>query len=360
MSVKGPTSKTDVLSDYDAHMTRGTSFLLASFFLIVFFVVVAVGLGASRMPFASVARALFERSGDTASRIVWNIRLPRALGAVLAGAAISVAGVSMQSILKNPLASPYTLGTSHAAAFGAAFAIIFLHVGSMQSTSSDAVIINNPYAVTLLSFLFCNLATAVIVLLSRLRAATPETLVLAGVAMGSLFSAASSGLQYFADDVELSAVVFWTFGDLGRISWERLAIISVVVVLSCVYFMRNSWNYQIMDAGDETAKSLGINVERKRIEGMVVASLVTSVVVSFVGIIGFIGLVVPHIVRRIIGGYEPHLIAGSVLFGGLFLLMSDIVARTIISPTVLPVGVLTSFLGAPLFIYLLVKGRQYW
>lgn len=341
-------------------MKRHTSFIIFTVALVFLFIIVGISMGSSKMPISSVVHAIFNKSSETASKIVWNIRLPRVLAALVCGCGLSVTGATMQSLLRNPLASPYTLGLSSAAAFGAAFAIIVLGVGSLQSSSSDAVIINNPYAVTICSFLFCCLAMFVIVLLAKIKNATPETMVLAGIALSSLFGASSSALQYFADEVELASVVFWTFGDVGRISWERLGILVAVVVPVCIYFVYNSWNYQVMDAGDETAKSLGVNVDRCRIEGMIVASLGIAVVVSFVGIIGFIGLVVPHIIRRINGGYEPGLIASSIAFGGLFLLVSDIVARNIISPTVLPVGILTSFIGAPLFIYLLLKGREYW
>ncbi len=358
--MKELSKKEDILSLYEKHTNRHTSFIFIVLALSAFFVLVGVSLGSSHIPLSKVADVIIHKSSETASLIVWNIRLPRVLGAFICGCGIAVSGAAMQSLLRNPLGSPYTLGLSSAAAFGAAFAIIVLNAGSLQSSSSDAVIINNPYIVTLCSFAFCCVATFVIILLARIKGATPETMILAGIALGSLFSAASSALQYFADEVELASVVFWTFGDIGRISWSRLGIIAAVVIPVCIYFIYNSWNYQVMDAGDETAKSLGINVERCRMEGMLVASLAVATVVSFVGIIGFIGLVVPHLVRRINGGYEPGLIPSTILFGGLFLLISDIVARNIISPTVLPVGVLTSFLGAPLFIYLLLKGRGYW
>jgi len=132
------------------------------------------------------------------------------------------------------------------------------------------------------------------------------------------------------------------------------------VIPSVIYFLYNMWNYNALDCGEETAKSLGVNVERVRIGGMLVASLVTALIVSFIGIIGFVGLVVPHIVRKIIGGDERYLIPSSCIIGAILLLVSDTVARTIISPIVLPVGILTSFLGAPLFIYLVIKGRKYW
>jgi iron complex transport system permease protein len=266
----------------------------------------------------------------------------------------------MQSILRNPLGSPFTLGISHSAAFGAAFAIVVLGVGSINSSSIDAVILNNPYVITVCAFGFSLIATFIIILLAKYKGASPETMILTGVALGSLFIAGTTALEYFAEDIQLSSIIFWTFGDIGRTSWNDLAIISAVVIPAVIYFIYNMWNYNSLNSGDETAKSLGVNVERVRIGGLLVASLVTALIVSFVGIIGFIGLVVPHIVRKSIGGDERYLIPSACIIGAILLMASDTVARTIISPVVLPVGILTSFLGAPLFIYLVVKGRKYW
>jgi iron complex transport system permease protein len=158
--------------------------------------------------------------------------------------------------------------------------------------------------------------------------------------------------------VQLASIIFWTFGDLGRVSWDEFYILVIVIIPGLIFFIYNRWNISAMNSGDETANSLGVNVEKLRIQMMLVASLTTAVSVSFFGIIAFVGLVVPHIVRRLVGNDERFLIPASALFGGSFLLISDIIARTIISPIVLPVGILTSFIGAPLFIYLLIKGRR--
>jgi iron complex transport system permease protein len=171
-----------------------------------------------------------------------------------------------------------------------------------------------------------------------------------------------SALQYVATDVELAAIVFWMFGDLGRAAWHDVAVLTVLLFPILIFFMVNSWNYKALQSGDEFAKSLGVNASRMRIGGMLAASLATAIVVSYYGIIAFVGLVVPHIVRRFIGGDDSFLIPASALFGAVFLLLSDTVARTLFSPVILPVGILTSFIGAPLFLFLLLKGmgRGYW
>lgn len=273
---------------------------------------------------------------------------------------MSLAGAVMQSILRNPLGSPYTLGISNAAAFGAALALS-TGAGQVASRTADAAILfDNPYSVTISAFIFSLIATTVIVFFSRLRGATPETMILMGVALNSLFGAGITALQYFADEMEIAAIVFWQFGDAGKTGWTELAIMAALTFPAIAYFVHNSWNYNTLKSGDETAKSLGVNVELLRIVGMLVCSLLTAVIVSFIGIIGFVGLVIPHIVRRFIGGNEMYLLPFSVLAGAFLLLAADTVARTLFSPMVLPVGILTSFMGAPLFIYLVVKGREYW
>lgn len=320
---------------------------------------VAVSMGAAHIPVAEVARSI---AGMAVSKrfdaIVWNIRLPQALAAIVAGAGLAIAGAAMQSILRNPLGSPFTLGISHAAAFGAAFSVMVLDGGVMSSSQADAVTITSPYATTAAAFVFSLCAAGVIVGVSRMRGATPEVMVLTGVALGALFTAATMLLQFFADDVQLAAMVFWTFGDTARASWAELGVVSTVTVITSVYFIANGWNYNAMDAGDETAKGLGVRVERVRLIGMLLASLLTAVIISFLGIIGFVGLVVPHMMRRVVGADHRFLLPATVLAGGLLLLVSDTVARLIFVPHVLPVSVLTAFMGAPVFIYLIIRGQR--
>jgi iron complex transport system permease protein len=202
------------------------------------------------------------------------------------------------------------------------------------------------------------IAAGVIILVSRARGATPEVMVLTGVALGALFTAGTMFLQYFADDVQLAAMVFWTFGDVARASWTELGLLASVTGLSAAYLLFRSWDYNAIDAGDETAKGLGVRVEKVRLTGMLVASLVTAVIVSFLGVIGFVGLVVPHMVRRIIGGDNRFLMPATVICGALLLLISDTLARMMLAPHVLPVSVLTAFMGAPAFIYLIVRGGR--
>lgn len=322
-------------------------------------VAVAVSVGAAGVPLPAVVKTIFGASvSKRVDIIVWNIRMPQALAALVAGAGLSVAGCAMQSILRNPLGSPFTLGVSQAAAFGAAFSVMVLGSGVMQSTGAGAVTISNPYLTTISAFICSMLAAGAIIMVSRVRGATPEVMVLTGVALGALFTAGTMFLQYFADDVQLAAMVFWTFGDVARASWKELSLLAAVTGAASVYFVTKAWDYNAIDVGDETAKGLGVRVERIRVAGMLIASLVTAVIVSFLGVIGFVGLVVPHMVRRVIGGDHRFLLPASIAGGGLLLVVSDTAARMMLAPHVLPVSVLTAFMGAPVFIWLIVRGGR--
>ncbi len=349
----------EIPEDYKKYIGRKITLISGGLFFVFFMLIFSVSVGSVNIPVLEVLQTITRNSVSKRwDIIIWNIRLPQSLTAVVAGTGLAVAGVAMQSILRNPLGSPFTLGISHAAAFGAAFSVMIMGTGAMQSTPADAVRIANPYATTIIAFIFCLIATFVIITISKIRGASPEVMILAGVALGSLFTAGTMFLQYFADDVQLAAMVFWTFGDVARASWRELAFISVIVAISIVYFTLNRWNYNAIDAGDETAKGLGINVSRERLWGMLWASLVTAIIVSFLGIIGFVGLVCPHIVRRIIGDDHRFLIPGTCITGGLLLLSADTAARLMLSPHILPVAILTSFLGAPVFLYLIIKGYR--
>jgi iron complex transport system permease protein len=345
--------------DYSAYIGRKLFVLCGLTLLVAVLLIGAVSLGAVRIPAMEVVLAVLGLGEDARfSIIVRNIRLPHALAAMLAGSGLAAAGAAMQSILRNPLGSPFTLGISQAGAFGAAFAVMLLGTGTMQSTQVGAVNIANPYLTTVSAFLACMVASLVIVAIARLRGASPEVMVLSGVALGSLFSAGTMFLQYFADDVQLAAMVFWTFGDVGRAGWPEVGFMAVVVAASVLFFFLNRWNYNAIDAGDETARGLGVRVELVRMVGMLVASLVTAVIVSFLGIIGFVGLVCPHIVRRIIGDDHRFLLPASVLTGACLLLAADTAARLLFAPRVLPVSILTAFFGVPAFLYLLIRRRR--
>ncbi|MFW5955853.1 MAG: FecCD family ABC transporter permease [Halorhabdus sp.] len=340
-----------VTSSHRRATRRRLGFLGGIAVVLVLAALAAVAIGSVRLPLGDVLVTLVGGGSELHRNIVWRNRLPRVLAAVVAGGGLAVAGAAMQTVLRNPLGAPYTLGISQAAAFGAALAILLTGVGGgLLETSLTPIA----------AFLAGMVSTGVILGLVTYRQATPETMILTGVALGSLFSAGLTLLQYFASDTEVAAIVYWTFGDVGRAGWSRVALMAAVVLPATAYFVWHGWDFDVLDAGTETAQSLGVNVASLRIRGMAIASLVTALVVSFVGIIGFVGLVAPHMVRMVIGGTERYLMPGSALVGATLLVVADTAARTVIAPVVLPVGILTSFLGAPLFIYLVIEGREYW
>jgi iron complex transport system permease protein len=341
-----------IYKEYRSYVRKKAWFILFCGIGLLLAVIIAANIGAVKIPFLEVLRDLFTFDTSGSGHFVWNIRMKRILACVLVGSGLAVAGVVMQCILRNPLASPYTLGLSSAAAFGASFAIIFLQAGSGVTSY---ITIDNPFITTICAFLFSLLATTIILLLTRITRVTAETMVLAGIAISAIFTAGLSFMQYIASDAQLANIIGWTFGDMGRATWDYNLIAFVVLLPVALYFIYRRWDYNAMDAGEETAKGLGINTERERIVGMVLAALVSSVMVSFFGIIAFIGLLGPHIARMIIGGDHRYLIPAAMIMGALILLVSDVVGMNIAHPMVIPVGIITSMLGGPLFIYLLIR-----
>ena len=331
--------------------------LLITLALLLIVAVISAGTGSIRLGPGEIFSTLFGGGDATSRAVLFEIRLPRIVAGVLVGVALGVSGAVMQCVLNNPLASASTLGVSQGAAFGAAVGIIVFGGGVMETGGDYVVQIDNPYIVTLCAFIFGSASTAVIVAISRLRRDLgPGALVLAGVALSSLFTGGSTLLQYFADDTQLGALVFWTFGDLGSTNWDELRLLFIVDAAALIYFLLRRWDYNALHAGLDTAASLGVNVRAVTLVGMVVCTIVSALAVSFVGIISFIGLVAPHAMRRFVGDDYRWLLPCSAAAGALLLLLADLVSRIVIAPVVLPVGAITSFLGAPVFLYLLLKG----
>ncbi|MBN2050751.1 MAG: iron ABC transporter permease [Spirochaetales bacterium] len=337
-------------------MLRKIVFLALSLLILAALIIVSAASGTIRIPFKDVLSVLilFDRTGF--GRVIWDVRMPRILAALLVGAGLSLSGTVMQSVLRNPLASPYTLGLSSAAAFGASFAIVFLGAGT---GTTSTIIISNPWTVTFSAFFFSILSTAAILILTVLTRISAESMILAGIALGSLFSAGLTLLQYLADSVQLASILAWTFGDLGRAYRQSLIITALALFPVSFLFLLYRWDFNALDTGEETAKGLGIRTGAIRIVGMTTASLLSAVIVSFFGTIAFLGLLAPHITRKILGGDHRFLLTASPLTGAILLLGADTAARTLFSPMVLPVGIVTSLFGGPLFIYLLIlRGKK--
>jgi iron complex transport system permease protein len=335
------------------------------FFLILgilaFLMVYAIAVGSYDLSVASLIRAVFGRADGPVETVVWNIRLPRIMAAILSGWGLGLAGVTFQSLLKNPLASPSTLGISQGAAFGASLAIVVFGAGGMQAGAlrtqgASPLNIFSLYTVTLFAFAGAVAATLIILALARIKKMSPEAIILAGVALSSLFVSGTILIQYFASEVEIAAVVFWTFGDVARSTWREIGLLGIAALAITLYFVLHRWDLNALLAGEETAKSLGVEVEKIRVLGMLIATVLAALVTCFHGVIAFLGLLAPHIGRRLIGPDHRLLIPYSCLLGGLLLLLADTAGRVVVGSGTLPVGVLTSFMGAPLFLYLIWKG----
>ena len=281
---------------------------------------------------------------EAATNVVWHIRLPRVISAVVSGWGLALAGVCTQTVLKNPLGAPSTLGISQGAGFGAALCIVFGASGF--------------FSVSLAAFLGAMLVTATILLLARMRGLSPEAVILAGVAISALVHSGTVLVQYLASEIQLSEVIFWTFGDVSRSGWQEILWMTPVVGMITLVMFLLRWKLNALAAGDETAVSLGVNAAVLRLMVMFLAALLAAVITAGQGVIGFVGLVAPHMARRVIGEDHRMLLLLSSLCGAILLLAADLAGRVLIGSGALPVGVVTSFLGAPLFLYLLTRSQR--
>ena len=317
---------------------------------------VCLFVGSSHMSIKECFDALFGKGSAAQVRIIQNIRIPRVLAAIIAGAGLSVAGLIMQTNLNNPMASPATLGVSNAAVFGANLSIIAF-AGGFLSTGNNLnsyTVGANPYSTSLMAFIFSTFSIVLILGLCRLRSFRPGVVVLAGVAIGSVWTAATTILQFYATDVGLSAAVIWTFGDLGRATYKTDIIMVIVVVVGLTVFIITSWRLNALLTGDAAAKSMGVNVNTLRFVSMLMASMITAVCVSFLGMIGFVGIICPHVIKKIIGQDHRVSIPASALAGSILLLLADTLSRSMGNGSALPVGAITSMLGAPFFLAIIL------
>lgn len=285
-------------------------------------------------------------SDPTKYHISVEVRLPRILTAVIAGIGLAICGTAMQSLLKNPLADPYTMGISSGAGFGAALAIIL----GFEIVSGGGVVAN--------AFVFAMIPAFVILLLSKFHRASPTMMVLCGIGMMYLFNAMTQLFMLMAHPEDMATVYQWMVGSISGTDFDDVAVMATVVLAGSVAIQCLSKQLNVMGIGDEAAKSLGINVDRQRMIIMLLLTLVASAVVSYTGIIGFIGLVSPHIARVFIGTDNRYLVPASALIGACVLILADIVSRQIVAPIILPVGVVTACIGGPAFIFLMVKSEK--
>ncbi len=314
----------------------------------------AVSVGAVPVPAATVWGILANKISPglidpswTRGReaIVWEIRFPRAFLAMMVGAGLAMVGAALQSVTRNPLADPHLLGISSGGAFGAIFAL--LHSGLFLGLLT----------VPLLAFVGALIATVIVLGVSRVADATSaDRLVLAGVAVSFIIMAGANGLIFLGDPRASHTVVFWMLGGLGLAQWSQLIYPLIILLLSGAWLMSRATQLNAMTIGDETAATLGIPVAKFRLAVFVVGALITGVMVAFSGIIGFVGLMVPHIARILVGGDYTRVLPASALIGAIFLLWADIAARTVMAPEDMPIGIVTGLIGGIFFVWLL--GRR--
>ncbi len=283
-------------------------------------------------------------------KIVWDYRVPRALFGIISGAGLAISGAIMQSVMKNPLADPYTTGVSSGALFGVAIAVTLGFTFGGSGLEGFGTVAN--------AILMSMVPVVVIIFFSPFFRKSPSTLILAGVAVSYLFNALTSILLVSTDEDNLATVYRWQVGSFTDLTWGSLPLMTIAVVVGIAIVLPLSNKLNLMSLDDKDAKSLGLNSERLRIVCLVILSFITASIVSYVGIIGFVGLVIPHMVRMVIGSDNRFLIPGSVALGAFFLTACDIISRAIDVQAEVPVGVVTSFIGAPIFLYLIVRQKS--
>jgi iron complex transport system permease protein len=315
---------------------------------LVISIIISLSIGAVGISFTDVLNVLMGNGSERNQWIIMNLRLPRIFLAGLVGASLALAGAAMQGLFRNPMASPSIIGISAGAAFGASLAIVL-----------GVSWVSGAFAIPAMAFVFSFVTLFLVYAVSRNRGGyvPVETLLLAGIAIGALFSALVSALQYFSGD-KLSGVVFWLMGGLNNATWEQVLISLPPIILGSAVIMVLARELNAMMVGEEQAGNLGINVNQTRILLLLASSLITAIAVSVSGIIGFVGLIIPHVIRILVGPDHRVLLPASILGGALFMIWTDTLARTVIAPAELPVGIITSLLGAPFFIYLLMSRKR--
>lgn len=330
-----------------------SSFLVATIVLMI----ASLFIGPAKIDFLTGLKALFGNGSKSYVSIMQKVRVPHVLGALFIGAGLSMSGLIMQTVSHNVMASPTTLGVSNSAVLGANIAIIILG-GGVIVAQGGTINITNPYFVSGIAFAFALGSTLLVLGLSRINRFNAATTVLIGITFGLFATGVTTLIQFFASDTQLASAVYWSFGSLERVSnYTDVLILLVITAIAFIFFMVFSYRYNALLLGEDVAITLGINLNLFRFISLLLASLLTAVAVSMVGIIGFIGLVIPQICRKLIGNDHKFLIPTSALLGAIMLLICDMFSRTALNGLELPVGAITSIIGAPIFITILLIGR---
>lgn len=322
--------------------------------VIAFLVISIVGMvfdivtGPSMLPLSEVVKALLRLDNveTTTHVIVYDLRLPMALMALVVGAALGVGGAEIQTLLNNPMASPYTLGLAAGAGLGASTVIAFGGFGLPLS-----------FAVPVGAFLMTMLASGILFVFASLRRFSSAMLVLVGIALLFLFQSLLSLIQFISAPEISQQILFWLFGSLTKSTWETLIIATIVTVISVTLLVKDAWKLTALRLGEERALSLGINLQQLRLKTLVIVAIMTATAISFVGIIGFIGLVAPHVARMLLGEDQRFFLPGAMLVGAAFLSIASVLSKVIIPGALFPVGIITAFVGVPFFFWIVLTKR---
>lgn len=316
----------------------------------------SLNIGPSKVNLNTVREVLLDlfRRNDALTNgervIVLKVRLPRICGAVLAGILLAASGLLMQGVFQNPLVSPYTMGVSNGASFGASIAIVF--AAKLQFLNLG------DYLTPVFAFVFAAITMFLVQGIGKLAKKSTGTLLLAGVAVGHLFTGLVSLLKYMADEDQLPDLIFWQMGSVSNVTWPQVAIMLAAAVLGILVMTRYAWDLNVMATGEESAIGLGVNYRKIRTIAFLLSTLMTGVAVSFTGIIGFVGMVAPHIARIIVGNDYRYTIPTASVCGALLLMVADSISRVLVTTVSMPIGVVTSLIGVPFFLWLIVRKRQ--
>ena len=363
--------KTSINNAYAKMQSQKIAVIVVTVILLILAMIFAAASGSVYIPpsdiIAVLLNSVFPGITDSAvnentAMILFNLRMPRILLAALAGVCLALAGAVMQALLRNPLVSPFTLGLSSAASFGAAFMIVLgpLVLGALYKSTVylfGYTLSMNSVLMILSAFVFGWMSVSIIYMLAHSRGTSQSIIILSGVVIGYIFQAGLLAMQYISSDESLRDIVIWLMGGMWGASWQAVIILFPIALICFLLMEMRAWDLNTLSAGDDVAKNLGIDVAKFRIQGLLIVSFGASACLAFTGVIGFVGLMAPHICRMVIGNDNRYLIPCAALAGALILVVSDTLARIVLAPVELPVGIIMYLIGGVFFIYLIVKGR---
>lgn len=356
---------------YSASVRKKLILILVLLFMSVSLMMLGMCLGSVDIPFVDLVRVFLhpifpdfvqQPSETYYADFIYKGRIPRMFMILLTGFSLGMAGMVMQGLLRNPLVSPFTLGVSTAASFGAALSILFgsFLFGALAGTNAtvgDITFYFDDLSAVLFAFVMAMLSMALILGLTKGKEVSRSTVILAGVVISYLFQAGIMATKYFSDDDQLREITLWIMGNFSGSSWSSIIILTPIVIICGIYLMNMALKINAMSAGDDVATSLGVDVIALRRNGLIVCTLVTASCLSFTGVIGFIGLMAPHICRMIIGNDSRYLLPASGLMGVVILLISDLFCRMIIRPGELPVGIVLYIVGGVFFVWMIANKK---